>query len=114
MYDPGEIYITDLRQNRGHEQGEIRPSILLTKHFGTSIGVVVPMTSKDEAKRFEYTFTVKKSQINGLSEDSIALVFQLKAIDTSVRLINKIGKLDMFDLSIIQETVTLYLNLCNK
>ncbi len=43
--------------------------------------------------RFPYTYEIEPSSNNGLSETSIALVFHLRAIDTSL-LKDKLGKLD--------------------
>lgn len=51
---------------------------------------VVPLTSKQKASDFPFTFVIEPDQLNNLDSISVALVFQLRAIDKK-RLKNKIG-----------------------
>jgi mRNA-degrading endonuclease toxin of MazEF toxin-antitoxin module len=55
--------------------------------------MVVPLTSNLEALRFPYTIRVEPSATNGLSQQSVLLVFQLRAIDRS-RITGSLGKLE--------------------
>lgn len=78
----------------GHEQFGFRPAIIVQDNhkFGSlPTTIVVPLTANQSASRFMGTFRVKKSPTNGLTDDSIALVFQIRAIDKK-RIKTQIGK----------------------
>jgi mRNA interferase MazF len=57
------------------------------------MAVVIPLTTTLERERFPYTCRISPSIKNGLSEESIALAFQIRAIDKG-RLVKKLGILD--------------------
>ena len=76
----------------GHEQIGIRPSIVLSE-TEANIAIVIPLTSNVQALRFPHTIEIKPSNKNGLSVISVALVFQIRAIDKK-RLKKKIGELE--------------------
>ncbi len=86
----GEIYLVALNDAIGHEQDKTRPAIVISKHERTELIVVIPLTSTPSAKDFRYTLQIKKSSTNELSKDSVALIFQIRAIYIS-RFLNKIG-----------------------
>ncbi|CAG1007241.1 MAG: type II toxin-antitoxin system PemK/MazF family toxin [Candidatus Methanoperedens sp.] len=54
--------------------------------------LIVPLTSKLKAADFPFSFLIEPDQINNLDVASVALVFQLRAIDKR-RLKTKIGKI---------------------
>lgn len=88
----GEIWFVDLLSTKGHEQEGFRPAIV----FGVAeanICFVVPFTSNIQALRFPHTVEVSPSKKNGLITISVALAFQLRAIDKA-RLKRKIGELE--------------------
>jgi mRNA interferase MazF len=76
----------------GHEQAGTRPVIVLAE-TNVNIAVIVPFTSNLQALRFPHTIEVKPTKRNGLSSISVALLFQVRAIDKK-RLKNKIGDLE--------------------
>lgn len=88
----GELWSVELPSTNGHEQAGTRPAAVLAD---TEVGVaiVVPFTSNLQALRFPYTVEVKPSKENGLNSVSVALVFQIRAIDKK-RLKGKIGCLE--------------------
>lgn len=88
----GEIWLVELPTTNGHEQEGSRPAIVLAE-TEANISIIVPLTSNLQALRFQHTIEVKPSKINGLSAVSIALIFQVRAIDTK-RLKRKIGELE--------------------
>ena len=88
----GEIFLVEVPSSNGHEQTGMRPVIILTD-TEANIAIIIPFTSNLQALRFPHTLEVKASQKNGLSIDSIALLFQIRAIDKK-RLKNKIGDLE--------------------
>lgn len=87
----GEIWLVELPRTNGHEQTGTRPVIVL-KETEADIVIVIPFTSNLQALRFPHTLEIKSSKENGLKDISVALVFQVRAIDRK-RLVKKIGKL---------------------
>lgn len=85
----GEIYLVEMPSDRGREQEGLRPVIIIS---GVNAGIVsvVPFTSNFCALRYSFTIEVGASDFNGLKKDSVALVFQLRAIDVR-KLRNRIG-----------------------
>ncbi|MCX9011782.1 MAG: type II toxin-antitoxin system PemK/MazF family toxin [Candidatus Methanoperedens sp.] len=66
--------------------------------------LIVPLTSKLGAAGFPFTFTIKPDQSNNLEVDSVALVFQLRAIDKR-RLKNKIGRIGQAKLKLLKQNL---------
>ena len=91
--EKGELWVLELPSKRGKEQSGKRPGIIMAD-TKTSLVLVIPLTSNLEAlKELPYTIEIKKSYTNKLEKDSVALVFQLQAIDKK-RFISKIGNLE--------------------
>lgn len=88
----GDVWLVEFPSSDGHEQTGTRPVIVLAD-TEASIAIVVPLTSNVQALRFPHTIEVKPSKKNGLSASSIALVFQVRALDKK-RLKKQIGILD--------------------
>lgn len=88
----GEIWLVEIPSSNGHEQEGLRPAIILGE-TEANIAIVVPLTSNLQALRFLFTKEIKPSKINGLTTISIALFFQVRAIDKK-RIITKIGYLE--------------------
>lgn len=91
----GDIFLADLDPVRGSEQGRERPVIIFQnpdlRKF-TSTYLCIPLTTNLSRMSLPGTCFIKKGD-GGLSQDSVALCFQLRAIDKS-RLIKKYGTLD--------------------
>jgi len=85
----GEIWLVDIPATDGHEQSGKRPVIILADTMA-NIVIIIPFTSNVQALRFPHTIEIKPSKTNGLTAKSVALVFQVRAIDKK-RLKNKIG-----------------------
>ena len=66
--------------------------------------IVVPLTTNLEALRFPYTLSILENSTNNLSQNSIALVFQLKSIDKK-RVNKKIGRLGNQDMTKLEKTL---------
>ena len=88
----GEIWIVEIPAANGHEQSGKRPVIVLADTEANII-IAVPFTSNIQALRFPHTIEVEPSKENGLASKSIALIFQVRAIDKK-RLKSKIGILE--------------------
>lgn len=88
----GEIWWINLPQIIGREQIGKRPAIILgdTK---TSLIIIIPLTSSKKALKYPYTIKINPSKQNNLDIESIALLFQLRAIDKR-RMLHKLGELE--------------------
>lgn len=80
----GEVWRIRLPSVPGHTQSGTRPAILLQEDqatVGLPTVLIVPFTSTQAALRFPGTIVVQPDGRNGLSVPSVALIFQLTAID---------------------------------
>lgn len=80
----GEVWRVSLPSAPGHTQGGIRPGVILQEDQGTRslpTVLVVPFTSNRATLRFPGTVAVQPDGQNGLTVPSVALVFQLTALD---------------------------------
>ena len=80
----------------GHAQTGERPAIIVQElAFNNSLPttLIVPLTAKCAASRFDGTLVIQPDQQNGLTAPSVALVFQVRAVDQR-NCLKKIGTLD--------------------
>lgn len=87
-----EVWQVDLSGSRGHEQKKARPCVIWRDLDHVGLAVVIPFTGTVERDGFPHTHFVEPTSGNGLEKESIALVFQITAIDKK-RLIKKLGVL---------------------
>lgn len=93
----GEIWKVDLPFTPGHAQAGTRPAVIVQDDpFLVSLPtiLVVPFTSSRGAARFPGTVLVQPDGQNGLTVASIALVFQMRALDKRY-FQQRVGALDM-------------------
>jgi mRNA interferase MazF len=90
----GSIHWVVLPAVNGHEQHGRRPGILLQvdQYANLPVVLVVPLTTSKSALRFPGTVLINPTPENGLRQQSIALVFQLRAVDRT-RIAEPLGKL---------------------
>ena len=88
------IYNVNLGSPTGHEQGGERPAIVIKVLNELNMSIIIPLTSNLEKLNLPYTVRINKSNITNLKEDSVALIFQIKAIDNRRILSSEIGKLE--------------------
>src|SRR5258707_14346181 len=80
----GEIWRVLIPAAPGHAQTGERPAIILQEEaFNNSLPttLIVPLTSKLAASRFDGTLVIQPDQQNGLTAVSVALVFQMRTLD---------------------------------
>ena len=105
----GDIVLLKLPLGDSHEQSGLRPAIVMSEEVA-KILVIIPLTTKASALKYPFTINIKSSKLNGLNEDSIALIFQLRAIDKK-RINNKLGELEKNLLSKIDNLLNKLLNI---
>lgn len=92
---PGSIVVIDLGNAPfGHEQSGLRPGVVLSAQNGVLI--MIPLTTNTTALRCSATFAIADDKVNGLTAPSVALVFQIRAIDTG-RVIKRLGSVSIKD-----------------
>jgi mRNA interferase MazF len=99
----GSVHWVELPGANGHEQQGRRPAIVLQSDvFSGRLPtlLVVPLTSTRKALRFSGTVLVNPTSQNGLRQESVALVFQLRAIDR-LRVKGKVGELSAQDVTAV-------------
>lgn len=102
----GDIYLVEIPLSSGHEQAGLRPAIIVQ---AAGLGklptvLIIPLTSKLKAADFDFTFIIEPDKFNNLDVSSVALVFQLRAIDKR-RLKNKIGRIGLAKLELLKQNL---------
>lgn len=102
----GEIYNASLEPVRGSEQGKTRPVVVFQNpdlaRF-TSTVICIPLTSNLKRLGIPGTCFIKQGD-GGLLKDSVALAFQMRALDAS-RLGPRIGRLSAPALDCLADAV---------
>jgi mRNA interferase MazF len=89
----GEIYWADLSPVRGHEQGGLRPVLVLSHDlFNDRSGTVIAMAITSQPQRAGYPLTWPVSR-GVLPKESWVKVSQIRTLSTE-RLGDRIGRLD--------------------
>ena len=103
----GDIYLVEIPASGGHEQQGVRPAIVVQTSENIDrvpTVLIVPFTTQIRAANFPFTFVVEADSTNNLTSTSIALVFQLRAIDKK-RMKSKIGSLNPSDMQILKQNL---------
>ena len=94
-----DIYFVNLWQNIWSELNKTRPCIIWSvkkANFWNTV-IIIPLKSFKGQKLNDFQVLIKKSKINWLEKDSIIDFSSIRQISKK-RLLNKIWKLDKFDL----------------
>lgn len=103
----GDIFWIDFPGGAGRAQAGRRPAVMLqgaTASARLPTTLVVPLTSKQDALRFPGTVLIEPDENNGLKVPSVALVFQLTAIDQKF-VSSRIGSIDETKTSELMESL---------
>lgn len=107
----GDVLLVSLPSTDKREQSGRRPAIAVqTDVAGEPMLMVAPVTSNLRAGRFRYAVPIAPSKENGLTLESIVMVFQMRAIDRA-RIIKKIGQLSTTDLEKVDAEIRAMLDL---
>jgi mRNA-degrading endonuclease toxin of MazEF toxin-antitoxin module len=89
----GDVCWVEFPARGGHAQAGRRPAIILQQSIASlSTTLLVPLTSQLDALRFFGTVLLESDAQNGLRQHSVALVFQLTAVDNRF-IKNKLGSI---------------------
>ena len=110
----GDILLINLPVSDGREQSGRRPTVAVqTDISGEPMLMVAPITSNLNALRFKFSVEIEPSEENGLTQTSIVMIFQMRAIDKT-RIVKKIGQLSAQDLEKIDAEIWQMLKPANK
>lgn len=94
----GDVLLINLPSSDAREQSGRRPAVAVqTDVAGEPMLMIAPVTSNLNALRFKFAVKIEPSSENGLTQISIVMIFQMRAIDKS-RIIKTIGRLSTADL----------------
>ena len=101
----GDILLVALPDSDKREERGTRPAIAVqTDNADSLMLIIIPVTSSLGALRFPLTVKINPSPSNGPTLESVAMVFQLRAIDRR-RIVRKIGTLDSESLAQIDKEI---------
>lgn len=107
---PKDIWMVHLPDTQANEQTGDRPAIIISVHPQTGMIMIVPLTKHQESLRFPYTYKIVKSSANGLTFDSVALVFHMRSLaNSTMRFRGKIGTIEEANLKQIKILIKDYL-----
>ncbi|MDP3297105.1 MAG: type II toxin-antitoxin system PemK/MazF family toxin [Thermodesulfovibrionia bacterium] len=109
----GDIYLVEIPASGGHEQQGVRPAIVVQTAENIDrvpTVLIVPFTTQIKAASFPFTFVVEPDSTTNLTSTSIALVFQLRAIDKK-RMKNRLGSLSTGDMQVLKQKLKDILNI---
>lgn len=90
----GDVFLVSLPDSDKREEKGNRPAIAVqTDVVNSPMLMIAPVTSSLGALRFPFAVKIEPSEHNGLTLASVAMVFQMRAIDRK-RIIRKIGELE--------------------
>ena len=104
---PGELYWVEFPPANGHEQSGRRPAVVLQDDpyaGGLADVFVIPVTGSLRNLRYPATVRIPPSDANGLLVESVALVYQARAIDRQ-RIGNRIGVVEPAVVAQIREAL---------
>jgi len=88
----GDIYWVEFPARGGRAQTGRRPAIVVQKDKTLPTVLLIPLTTQQEALRFSGTILIEPDADNNLRQPSVALVFQLTAVDRDF-IRNKLGRI---------------------
>jgi len=93
-HTPGDVILIDLGSSIGREQAGTRPAIFVSEEGGVSL--IIPLSTNMARLQFKGTTLIEPDSSNKLNKSSVALVFQLRAVDL-FRIAHRIGALSTKD-----------------
>ncbi len=107
----GEVWLLDLGELVGHEQGWRRPALVISadrwnRHAQTVVVVPLTRTSHDLPTRVELEPTAE----NGLHENSYARCEDVRSV-SAARLVRRLGRVDVVGLAAVGRVLRIFLEI---
>ncbi len=111
--DKSDICIVNLDDDAiaNEKKGE-RPCIVVALQKDVKFLIVIPLTKNLNVTRFPFTLQIKRDDNNNLDYDSVAEIFQIRAISYE-RVTKKIGFLETTQFTDLQKLLSQFLDLNN-
>lgn len=107
----GDLLLVSLPASDKREQAGTRPALAVqTALTGESMLMVAPITSNLNALRFSFTIKLEPTNENGLTQPSVIMIFQMRAIDKN-RVIKKLGNISAEQMKIVDAEIKKMLSL---
>jgi len=101
----GDIYLVNFNPVKGGEIGKLRPAIVMSESTDNKIldtVIVLPLSTVIEKNALPYRYMITKREL--LEKDCDACINELRAL-SKTRLKDKLGKIEVGELKIIQEAL---------
>ena len=101
----GDIYLVNFNPAKGGEIGKLRPAIVMSDSTDNKIldtVIVLPLSTVIEKNALPYRYMITKREL--LEKDCDACINELRAL-SKIRLKDKLGKIKVGELKIIQEAL---------
>lgn len=111
----GHIYLADLGEGYGSEQGGVRPVLVVQNNRGNKHSptlLVACITSKAHSKHYLPTHYLIPKEV-GLKYDSLVMMEQIKVMDTN-RIIKYIGRVPKSFMRILDKKIMVSFGIINK
>ncbi len=84
QYRRGDIFTVDFEPVRGHEQGKVRPALIIQNDIGNQYSptIIVAAITSGERARYDVNVEIKATE-GGLVRDSLVLLNQIRTVDKS-------------------------------
>lgn len=106
----GEVWLADLNPTQGSEQAGIRPVIIFQNDLVSQFSITtiaIPLSTNRRRAELPICLLIKQGN-GGLSQDSVALCFQIRVLDKT-RLIRILGQLSSEIIAQLEDVVLLTL-----
>lgn len=98
-----DVWLTEIPFSDGHEQHGTRPAIVIAEPIANTV-LIVPCTTNEKAANYKGTVILTPNTTNGLTAKTVALVFQLRAIDAK-RARKRIGTLTTTEYAAVKKAI---------
>ena len=84
QYRRGDIFTVDFEPMRGHEQGKVRPALVIQNNVGNQYSptIIVAAITSGQRARYDVNVVIKAPE-GGLVRDSLVLLNQIRTVDKS-------------------------------
>ena len=107
----GDIFTVDFEPVRGHEQGQVRPALIIQNDIGNQYSPTTIVAAITSGKRARYDVNVEvKAPEGGLVRDSLVLLNQVRTVDRS-RLSHYWGRLSEESIARVDEALKISVGL---
>ena len=94
VYKTGDLVLVELKNNIGHQQGGVRPAVIVSNNVGNKVSPTVeilPLTTKRTQSNIPTHVDFKAADVEGLSKDS-TVEAESKWVINKFQILKKLGR----------------------